>query len=689
MKISKRSTAFHLLIFILTAFAIVWFLPSSERESFQYEIGRPWSYGLVTAPTDMPIYLDSARCLEIKDSINRHFAPVITNKPAVADDIAKNVNESLANIEGFPASDRAAVVAQIKGIYADGVIASHIAALIQSGRMKTVRTIKGNVTTEIDATGYYSPKTAYARIDSLFIAPNFKDAFAQIGLSRLIVPNIEIDTVASNKLRDEIYKKAVAPTGIIREGERIIARGEIVTPQTYTNLQHYEQIVAERQSKAQTNGYYIFLGKIGFIVLSLLLLFFYLRIFRPRLFASAKTTLFIYMLVAVFVIANYIISVHVGGGIYLIPFTIVPIVILAFFDTRTALTVNIVTIVLSVVAASSQFEFLFMQLTAGVTAIYSLKDLTRRSQLLRTAILVFIAYVVSYVAVELMLHGTINDYIKRVLLFTGINAVLISFAYILIFIFEKIFRFTSVVTLVELADTNCRLLQNLSEECPGTFQHSMTVSTLATDAARAIGANVQLVRTGALYHDIGKIDNAAFFTENQKGVNPHNALDPVSSAKIIIGHVSDGLKMAEKEGLPEPIKAFISEHHGKGVAKYFFNTYCNAHPDEDVDPEPFTYPGPNPQSRETSILMMADSVEAASRSLKEYTVEAITALVNKIIDSQVNDGLHNDSNIAFRDIKIIKDAFIRRLGTIYHARVAYPERIQQQQPQQPAGDTPA
>lgn len=678
MNIPKRSTTFHLLIFLLTAFAIVWFLPSSERETIQYEIGKPWAYGLITAPTDMPIYLDSARCKEIKDSVNRNFAPIIEIKNTTSDEIVKNVNESLANIEGFSTSNRASVVATVKSIYSQGVISSRLASAIQSGRIKSLRTVKGNVTSEINAAGFYSPKTAYARIDSTFTASNFKDAFSQIGLSSLILPNIEIDTIASNKLSDEIYKKAIAPTGIIHEGERIIARGEIVTPQIYTNLQHYERILTERQSKAQTNGFYIFLGKIGFIILSLLLLFFYLRIFRPRLFASAKTTVFIYTLVAVFVIANYIISVHVGGGIYLIPFTIVPIVVLAFFDTRTALFVNIVSIVLSVVVANSQFEFLFMQLMAGVTAVFSLKDLTRRSQLLRTAVMVFIAYVTSYVAVELMLHGTIDDYIKRVLLFTGINSVLISFAYILIFIFEKIFRFTSVVTLVELADTNSKILQKLSEECPGTFQHSMTVSTLATDAARAIGANVQLVRTGALYHDIGKIENAAFFTENQKGVNPHNALDPISSAKIIIGHVTDGLKIANRENLPDPVKAFIAEHHGKGVAKYFFNTYCNAHPDEEVDPEPFSYPGPNPRSRETSILMMADSVEAASRSLKEFTVEAITALVNKIIDSQVDDGLHDDSNISFRDIKTIKEAFIRRLGTIYHARVAYPERIKQQ-----------
>lgn len=674
-KILKRNTAFHLLVFVITAFAIVWFLPTSDKESYRYEVGHPWAYGLLTAPADMPIYLDSARCREIRDSINKNFPPVIVRNLEQEEKAITAVNDALANVEGFPASERAAIVSRLKAFYSSGIINSRTASRIQSGRLKTVRVIKGNVTSEIDASGYISPKSAYSQLDSLFPEPIHKAAFNQIGLANIITPNIELDTIASNKLREEIYNKAVAPTGLIREGERIIDRGEIVSAKIHNTLKQYEKIVADRQSKVQSNGFFFFVGKIGFILLSLLLLFFYLRIFRPRLFASSRSTIFIYLLVGVFVIANYIISAHVVSGMYLIPFTIIPIVLLAFFDSRTAMTVHIVTIFLSVVAARTHFEFLFMQMMAGATAVYSLKDLSRRSQLLRTAILVFFAYAIAYVTYELMTIGTISDYIKRILLFTGINAVLISFAYILIFVSEKLFRFTSVVTLVELADTNTRLLQTLSEECPGTFQHSMSVSTLATDAARAVGANVQLIRTGAMYHDIGKIDNAAFFTENQKGVNPHDSLDPVSSAKIIINHVADGLKRAEKFKLPEPVKDFISQHHGRGVAKYFYNTYCNAHPDEDVDPEPFMYPGPNPQSRETSILMMADSVEAASRSLKEFTVEAITALVNKIIDSQVADGLHDDSNISFRDIKIIKEAFIRRLGTIYHARVEYPERI--------------
>ena len=274
-----------------------------------------------------------------------------------------------------------------------------------------------------------------------------------------------------------------------------------------------------------------------------------------------------------------------------------------------------------------------------------------------------------------MQTGDIHRIAPRMFGYLAINAVFISFAYILIFLLEKTFGFTSRVTLVELSDINNPLLRELSEECPGTFQHSMAVSNLASAAAHRIGANVQLVRAGALYHDIGKISNPAFFTENQHGVNPHDALTPLQSARIVIGHVTDGVKRADKAKLPSGIRQFITEHHGRGKARFFYTTYCNQHPGEKVDEAPFTYPGPNPQSRETSILMMADAVEAASRSLSDHSPEAINNLVNRIIDTQISEGLHNDSPISFRDVNEIKDTFASRLRTMYHSRISYPEAV--------------
>jgi putative nucleotidyltransferase with HDIG domain len=268
--------------------------------------------------------------------------------------------------------------------------------------------------------------------------------------------------------------------------------------------------------------------------------------------------------------------------------------------------------------------------------------------------------------------ASLNSFSWKLIGFFAVNMVLTSFAYVLIFVVEKIFGFTSVVTLVELSDINNPVLRELSEECPGTFQHSLAVSNLASDAARRVDANVQLVRAGALYHDIGKIKNPAFFTENQHGVNPHDALDPIQSARIIISHVTDGLRRAEKAKLPTVIRDIIAQHHGRSTARYFLTTYQNAHPGEDVDPAPFTYPGPNPQSKEASLLMMADVVEAASRSLPSHDPQSIANLVNRLIDAQVAAGLHSESTLSFRDITIIKQAFIDRLRTMYHARVAYP-----------------
>ena len=362
-------------------------------------------------------------------------------------------------------------------------------------------------------------------------------------------------------------------------------------------------------------------------------------------------------------------------GIYMVPLAIVPVVVLVFLDSRTAFFTGLITIIICSTVAQNHWEFILLQFSAMLATVVSIKELSKRSQLIRTSLLAFLAYAMTYAVMELMTLGTFNSLFPKMMGAFAINAVLISFAYFLIFLMEKLFGFTSRVSLVELADINHPLLRELSEECPGTFNHSMAVSNLASAAALAIGANVQLTRTGALYHDIGKINNPAFFTENQHGVNPHDALTPLQSARIVIGHVTDGLKRAESANLPRTIRDFISQHHGRGKARYFYTTYCNQHPGEEVDAAPFTYPGPNPQTRETSLVMMADAVEAASRSLSDHSPEAIKALVDKIIDSQINEGLHNDSPLSFRDVKTIKKIFASRLVTMYHSRISYPEAI--------------
>lgn len=671
MKLPSKKTIIRSLMFIISVGIILYFLPRKNERQYLYEVNRPWSYSLLTAPFDIPIQLDSIRVQEVKDSINNVFIPVYKrnnddSKAAIdAYSLALNANQSVSIYE------KTKLINALKEIYNNGIVDLNTYNAITSGKLSRMRFIDGNRIINKSTNNLLSAKKAYTTIDSLLKSESLNTSIAATELSKFLAPNISYDSIESNRLYQDICQKAMAPIGIIQNGERIIDRGEKVTPQLYTILRTYEQMLQERKANKHQQIYPI-LGQLLFVIILLSALFYYLYFMRNELFANTRAMLFIMLMVVGFVVFSVAMKNTFANGLYLVPFTIIAIMMVVFFDSRTALFCLIIETMLCSCIANVAFEFIFVQFIAGVTAIYSLKELTRRSQLIQTAFLVFTAYSLSYIAVEVISSGTISGIDLRIFGIFAINSVLISFAYILIFVFEKLFGFTSIVTLVELSDINNPLLRELSEECPGTFQHSLSVSNLAYEAAHRIGANAQLVRAGALYHDIGKITNPAFFTENQHGVNPHDSLNPLQSARIVIAHVTDGLKRAEKAKLPSVIKDFISEHHGCGKAKYFYNTYCNQHPDEEVDTASFIYPGPNPKSKETSILMMADTVEAASRSLPDHTPEAIENLVNRLIDSQIADGLHNDSLLSFKDVREIKESFISRLRTMYHARISYP-----------------
>lgn len=318
-------------------------------------------------------------------------------------------------------------------------------------------------------------------------------------------------------------------------------------------------------------------------------------------------------------------------------------------------------------------RFLLLQVIAGMVVTFSLRDLYERSQLIRCAFFIFMSYALCYISLSIYQEADFKKINWMMMLYFGINFILLMFTYILVYMLEKTFGYVSSITLVELSNINTPILKKLSEISPGTFQHSLQMSILASEAAAAIGANAQLVRTGAMYHDIGKMANPAFFTENQSSINPHSQLSFDQSAKIIINHVNDGVKIAEKAMLPKAIIDFIRTHHGRGKAKYFYNSFKNQYPDREIDEEAFTYPGPNPFSKETAVLMMADSVEAASRSLKEHTEENIRALVDKIIDGQIADGLMRNAPLTFKDVETVKNVFVEKLKIMYHTRISYPD----------------
>lgn len=666
----KRPLIIRIVLFVAAVTMVLLLMPRRAQQLYNYEVNRPWGYSLLTAPFDIPIYRDSISSREMRDSLEATFLPVFTRR----DEVAKPLLDRLLSLGGVSPEQRTSLRNAVSRIYRDGIVSADDYEELRDKKKTEVRFVSNNQLVKSSASRFKTPRQAYATIDSMFRDQAMRKAMGDIKLSSQLVPNVVLDTAATSRLYQERLQPAQAAIGVIQKGERIIDRGDRVTPQLYEILNTYEQMMRSRDFTGDRGEFYFILGQALFAIMIFGALYFYLYLFRRRIWQNDMGVIAIMVsIVAIYIVAS-LVSTHINQGIYLVPFAILPVVIVVLYDARTGLFCHVLEILLCATFVSSSFEFIFLQTITGMTSIFTLRELTRRSQLLRTALAVYLVYVMGYIAVELMLTGTLSSHVGKLTGYFAINAVLISFAYILIFVYEKVFGLTSLVTLVELCDINNPLLRELSEECPGTFQHSMSVSNLAGDAARKINANPLIVRAGALYHDIGKITNPAFFTENQHGVNPHDALTPEQSARIIISHVTEGLKLAEKDKLPSTLRDMISQHHGKGVAKYFYTMYQRQHPGETVDPAPFTYPGPNPQTLEASLLMMADSVEAASRSLPEHTIESITALVNKIIDGQVEAGLHNESPLSFRDIKIIKESFINRLRTMYHVRIAYPKQ---------------
>lgn len=661
-------------------------VPRADVKSFSYELNQPWKYPLLTADFDIPIMRDSASQRAMRDSIEANYAPFVKQNTELA---AANVTRFRNSISGLIGAKEAAILVHaLADAYADGIVPTELYQSIHTGNNTKVRHFNGNsgdgntgiadpTVTTSDAAGYLSPKLAYNYVDSLFSVSsgaqrNSLPADVAKALTLCITPDINVDSAVNDKFRDQEYLGVTGALGVIKKGQRIVDRGEIVTAQIYTNLDTYQEMRLRQQSD-ENNRIWFVIGQAVYILICFTMLYLFLNIYRSRFFADMRKMTFLMTFITLFVVLATLMFEYVPLGIYLVPFAAVPVIIMVFFDSRTAILSLLTTILLSTLVATFQFQFIFIELTAGLCATFSIHQLSRRSQLLRTGGITFLAYIISFGAIALLSKGSLEDFSLRQLLMFFFNSVILSFAYILILVIEKCFGFISTVTLVELSDINNPLLRRLAEEAPGTFQHSIQVSTLASEAARAVGANTQLVRTGALYHDIGKMESPVFFTENQHGVNPHAGLDPETSAQKIIRHVTDGLALASKAKLPSIVKSFIAEHHGRGVAKYFYNTAVNESNGKPVDRSRFMYPGPNPQSKETAILMMADAVEAASRSLRDHSPQDIDALVDKIIDSQIADGMYRDSPVSFKDIEIIKQTFKKRLATIYHSRIAYPE----------------
>ncbi|MFA6832504.1 MAG: HDIG domain-containing metalloprotein [Bacteroidaceae bacterium] len=671
----NKNLFFKLFLFLFTVLLIVYFLPKQEQFKYKFKEKNPWQYGLLTAPFDIPIYKSVDNIRQEKDSLLQEFSPYFevesTIQKKALETLQRDYNQP--NLRKLLPSPKYIhyIDKQLKTIYQRGIINNTIFDSLSNQKVKSVMAIEQKVAQKRLTADLFTERTAYAFILQSDTTNYNLNILRQIGLNKYILPNLTYDETRSNTSLHDLLTYIPMTTGIVLKGQKIVDRGEIINGKTYQILKSFARESEQRElSNSQTT--LILIGQIIFVSLVILIFMWYLESNRKQYFTEYKRTLLFFSSIVLFSIITSLLVRHPIASVYVIPYVALPVIIRILVETRTAFMAHITCTLLCSISLTYPYEFIVIQIIAGLVAIYSLQQLTERSQLLRTTVYVLISYFVSYFAIELIRnHGIDNINISRYIHFS-INAVFLLFTYPLLPVIERLSGDVTAVTLSELSDTSKTLLRELSENVPGTFQHSMQVANLAAAAANKIGANAQLVRTGALYHDIGKMVNPTFFTENQRGYNPHDDISYEQSAHMIINHVTEGLKLADKYNLPIILRDFINTHHGRGKTKYFYISWINDHPNEEVDAELFTYPGPNPSTKEQAILMMADAVEASSRALKEYTDLEISLLVDRIVDSQLEEGFFKMCPITFLEINMVKETFKDKLRTMYHTRVSYP-----------------
>ena len=661
-------------LFIALVAIIVQLFPKDKQFKYQYEIGKPWSYELMTASYDFPIYKTEKQLDADKKELMENYSPYFQVDENVATQQLNRWRSDWKLKNNTDPKYFAFVEKKLKTIYENGIISSLMYDRMKSKGYKSIVVVKPSRLTEnVSIDELHTPKTAYEEI--LMDKPYFiSDAeLSNYNLNLYLVENLRYDSITSEAVKKDMFKNLSLTSGMVQTGERIIDRGEIVTPGTYAILNSMK-IESEKRKSVFEESYLVLIGEIIIIFMLILLLTFYLYLFRPYIFGTSKNLIFIALMILLIVALSSLVLRFSSLSIYIVPFALLPIIIRVFFDSRTALFAHIITVLIISFMVDNPFLFIILQITAGMTAVTGLKDMTQRSQLTQTALYIFLSYTVMYLSSEFIAEGDIARIHFLPIINFALSSLLLLFAYVLIYILEKIFGLISAITLVELTNINSDLMMKFAEQAPGTFQHSLQVSNLATEAAKKINANSLLVRTGALYHDIGKMKNPQYFIENQEGgKNPLLEMSYEDAAKAVVSHIADGVAIAKKYRLPDQIVGFITTHQGRTKTKYFYNSYVNANPGITPDENVFMYPGPIPFSKETAILMMADAVEARSRTLGEYTEKSISEMVENMIDSQIADGQLKDAPISFRDVETVKKVFTEKIKNIYHNRITYPE----------------
>ena len=657
---------------LATMAIVVWCMPRDNRSYFHVEQGKPWKYAEFTAPYDFPIYKSEAVIQEERDSAMRKYEPYYNYQQDVARKmILKFETDYPDGISGLPRNFTTIIANLLADMYHKGILEQKDYTELRSDTAALIRVVSGKQAVSVSIADLYSPKTAYER---LFMDSNLsahRTILQKCNLNNYIVANLSYDRERSEASKNDLMGGIALASGVVVKGQKIVDRGEIVTEKTYRIIESFKHENELRNEDVKQNQLSLF-GHILYVLILMIGFTVYLSLYRLDYFGKARSLTMTYALIVIFALLTALFIRNTFIHVYIVPYAMVPIIIRIFMDSRTAFMTHVTMILICAVMLQHPFEFIVIETVAGLAAITSLRELTERSQLFKTAVIVTLACLAVNLALDWIHADALTQIDYNTYNYLLVNGVALLFAYPLLYIIEKAFGFTSDITLVELSNTNSALLRRMSEVAPGTFNHSIQVANLAGEIANKIGAKAQLVRTGALYHDIGKMSNPIYFTENQSGINPHESLSDIDSAQIIISHVTEGLRMADKYNLPKVIRDFISTHHGQGKAKYFYVHYHNEHPDEPVDDLLFTYPGPNPFTREQACLMMADTVEAASRSLPDYTEQSIRDLVERLIDTQVAEGYFRECPITFRDIQYAKTVLIEKLKTIYHTRISYP-----------------
>ena len=684
---------FRVSLFLLTLALIVYAFPRQAKFKYEFTKGKPWMHETIIAPFDFSILKSVEEIDSEKDIINKQHAPIFNFNDAIFEikaeefvnlfedkwsldkNIQKDLKFTFSNIFKLKSARNSTKkhdlvnfgFNKLQEIYSKGIIQQNL----DNSHGSQVLLKKGSLAEKRDIIDFYTINSAANEINLMDKLSEKEFAFIVPLLLASLEQNIIYDKIASDELLQSELNSINVSQGLIIEGQIIVNKGEIVNSDRYQKLLSLKEDF-EGAEWNRTSYYLVLFGQIILVGISLLILFLFLRQYRLEIITNTTRISMILSLIVIMVLLSALILRINSAYLYILPFCISPIILKAFFDNRVALFVHLITTLVIGFIVPNGFEFVFLQLIAGIISILTVLKMYKRAQLFISVGKVIGVYFLVYIALSVIHDASFSGIELSILAQFAISGALTLFAYPIIFLFEKIFSLVSDISLLELSDTNSPLLRRLSEEAPGTFQHSLQVANLAEMGALEIGANAMLTRAGAIYHDIGKLQNPMFFIENQSSnLNPHDEIEFDESAEIIIRHVLDGIEIAKENNLPDELIDFIRTHHGTTTVQYFYKQFIADFPEEEVDIKDFTYPGPKPYSKETAILMMADSSEAAARSIKNPTSENIDALIEKIINKQISADQYVNADITFKEINQIKRLFKKKLVNIHHARIEY------------------